>query len=148
MLPWSLRSCCSRPFSPWGKPLTSCALRSPRRVRAFPRTAAVALPDGGIAETRYASRMTRALMLALILSTASMPVYAQINGSSRSTQQAYGARLNAEAQPNGADSGRVNSRVNNRINNRLSLRVGRYETSNPTAALRAQQGDAATQKAR
>ena len=85
--------------------------------------------------------MIRALLLACVLAA---PALAQTSGSARTTRQAYGARLDAAAQPNDLNTARVNNRVSNRINNRLSLRIERYrpgQAEAPTDAFRARQDD-------
>lgn len=87
------------------------------------------------------NRIAPILCLALLGATAAQ---AQTTRSAKSTRQAYGARLDAAAQPNNLNAARVNNRIDSRIDSRLSLRIERYrigQTADPTAAFRAQNDD-------
>lgn len=86
-------------------------------------------------------RQPTVICLALLTATSA---HAQTTTSVKSTREAYGARLDAKAQPNDVNTARVNNRVDSRIDNRLSLRLERYrvgQTADPTAGYRAPTDD-------
>ena len=80
-------------------------------------------------------------------SLASVGLAAHADAQSRSVRETattYGARLNANAEPENLNHARVNNRVNSRLDTRLSLRIERFragDVENPTAAYRAPNDD-------
>lgn len=70
---------------------------------------------------------------------AAIPVSAQTR-TVRQTATAYGARLNANAEPQGLNEARWNNRVDTRLNTRLGLRIERFRVgpqADPAAAFKA-----------
>ena len=92
----------------------------------------------------YAGAMNRVapiLCLALLGATAAQ---AQSTRTAKSTREAYGVRLDAQAVPSDVNTARLDNRIKSRIENRLSLRIERYrigQTADPTAAFRDQKDD-------
>ena len=89
--------------------------------------------------------MKQTLSLAALLLTAVAPtsVSAQTR-TARQTATAYGARLNAKAEPQALNQARWNNRINSRLDTRIGLRIERFRVgsaADPVAAYKAPTDD-------